>query len=128
VTGTGAVENPLMLLQGLVMASLLGTSLGLLFCALSTENKLVDRIRGPLLRPLFWTSGIFFTANSLPLVARDVMMWNPVLHCVEFVRSGFFESYDGNHMSASYVMIWVLGLAFAGLTLERSVRHKVEVS
>jgi capsular polysaccharide transport system permease protein len=128
VTGTFAFANPLMLLQGLVMASLLGTSLGLLFCALSTENKLVDRIRGPLLRPLFWTSGIFFTANSLPLVARDVMMWNPVLHCVEFVRSGFFESYEGNHMSASYVMFWVLGLAFAGLTLERSVRHKVEVS
>jgi capsular polysaccharide transport system permease protein len=99
--GGYAVANPLMLLQGLVLASLLGTSLGLVFAALSVENNLVDRVRGPLMRPLFWTSGIFFTLNSLPLVAREVMLWNPVLHCVEFVRSGFFESYEGDHMSAA---------------------------
>ena len=126
--GGFVVANPLMLLQGLVLASLLGTSLGLVFAALSVENNLVDRVRGPLMRPLFWTSGIFFTLNSLPLVAREVMLWNPVIHCVEFVRSGFFESYEGEHMSASYVLLWILGLGFVGLTVERAVRHKVEVT
>lgn len=128
VTGSLSVANPLMLLQGLVLASLLGTSLGLVFAALSIENNLIDRVRGPLMRPLFWTSGIFFTLNSLPLAGREVMLWNPVIHCVEFVRSGFFESYEGHYMSANYVLAWILGLAFVGLTVERAVRHKVEVS
>lgn len=128
VTGTLSVANPLMLLQGLVLASLLGTSLGLVFAALSIQSKLVDRVRGPLMRPLFWTSGIFFTLNSLPLAGREVMLWNPVVHCTEFVRSGFFESYEGRYMSASYVLMWILGLAFVGLTVERALRHKVEVS
>lgn len=128
VTGTLSIANPLMLLQGLVLASLLGTSLGLVFAALTVENNLVDRVRGPLMRPLFWTSGIFFTLNSLPLSAREVMLWNPVLHCVELVRSGFFESYEGHYMSTTYVLVWILGLAFVGLTVERAVRHKVEVT
>jgi capsular polysaccharide transport system permease protein len=128
IKGTLSVANPLMVLQGLVLASLLGTSLGLVIATLSLANNLIDRVVGPLMRPLFWTSGIFFTLNSLPLVAREVLLWNPVLHCVEFVRSGFFESYEGYHMSAKYVMAWILGLAFVGLTAERALRHKVEVS
>lgn len=128
VVGHGGVADPLMLLTGMVLASLLGTSLGLVFAVLSVENNLIDRVRGPLMRPLFWTSGIFFTLNSLPLPAREVMLWNPVIHCVEFVRSGFFESYEGQYMSAGYVLSWVLGLAFVGLTVERAVRHKVEVA
>jgi len=57
-----------------------------------------------------------------------VMLWNPVLHCVELVRSGFFESYEGHYMSTTYVLVWILGLAFVGLTVERAVRHKVEVT
>ncbi|MCB9659666.1 MAG: ABC transporter permease [Sandaracinaceae bacterium] len=128
VTGEFAIEDPLMVAQGLALASLLGTSLGLVFAAMSVENNLIDRVRGPLMRPLFWTSGIFFTLNSLPLAAREVMLWNPVLHCVEFVRSGFFESYHGQYMSGRYVLLWVLGFTFVGLTIERAVRHKVEVT
>ena len=31
-------------------------------------------------------------------------------------------------MSANYVLLWILGLAFVGLTVERAVRHKVEVT
>lgn len=128
VVGGMPVDDPLMLLQGLALASLLGMSLGLMFAAMSVESKLIDRVRGPLMRPLFWTSGIFFTLNSLPLPAREVMLWNPVLHCVELVRSGFFESYHGQHMSARYVLLWILGFSFVGLTIERAVRHKVEVT
>jgi len=128
ITGELGVADPLLMVQGLVLASLLGTSVGLTLCALSTHNKLVDRIRGPLMRPLFWLSGLFFTLNNIPLSVRKFLMWNPVLHCVELVRSGFFESYQGHHMSPQYVLTWILVFSFVGLTLERSVRHKVEVT
>lgn len=128
VVGGIPIEDPLMVIQGLALAALLGASLGLVFAAVAVQNKLIDRIRGPLLRPLFWSSGVFFTLNSLPLPVREVMIWNPVLHCTELVRSGFFESYQGHHMSARYVLLWILGFSFVGLTVERAVRHKVELT
>ncbi len=73
-------------------------------------------------------SGLFFTADSLPKEARDILLYNPILHCVELIRSGFFSGYDARHVDAGYVTAWILGLFFFGLTLERKVRHKVQLS
>lgn len=122
------VDSLLSTLWGMALASLLGASLGLLLCALSVLSPTVERMKGPLMRPLFWTSGLFFTAESLPSRIRDVLLWNPVLHCVEIVRDGWFPQYHAHHANATYVLYWIVGLAFAGLTLERAVRRRVEVT
>jgi capsular polysaccharide transport system permease protein len=122
-----AVDQPLLVLAGLGLAGLLGTGLGLIFCGLAQLSSVVERIRGPLLRPLFWVSGIFFTAASLPETVRQGFLWNPVLHCTELVRGGWFAAYDA-HVEVGYVLHWTLYLALAGLLLERLVRQRIELS
>ncbi len=122
------VDSLLRTLWGMALASLLGATLGLVLCSLTVVSPTVERMKGPLMRPLFWISGLFFTAESLPSRARDVLLWNPVMHCVEIVRDGWFPQYTARHASASYVLAWIVALAFAGLTLERAVRRKVEVT
>ncbi|MDH5491841.1 MAG: ABC transporter permease [Myxococcales bacterium] len=122
------IHDLLLVITGFGLAALLGMGVGLLFCTLSVISNVADRIRGPLLRPLFWVSGIFFAADALPSEARDLLLWNPVLHCVEMVRSGWFESYAANYGSPVYVSYWILGLFFAGLSLERHVRPKVQLT
>ena len=121
------IHDPLQVLIGLSLAPLLGTCLGSVFCALSVVSNTVDRIIGPMLRPMFWISGLFFSLNELPLAIRELLLWNPVLHCVELVRGGTFESYDARHADPGYVLTVALGFAFVGLTLERRVRHKIQV-
>ena len=111
-----------------MLASMLGTGLGLIFCGLSLISPIAERARGPLLRPLFWISGIFFTAESLPENARSAMLLNPVLHTTELVRDGWFTEYTDNHVSITYVLWWVGGLFLAGLLLERWVRRRIEMS
>jgi capsular polysaccharide transport system permease protein len=128
VAGGVRVDSLLTTAWGLLLASLLGMTLGLMFCALSVVWPTIDRLRGPLLRPLFWISGLFFTANSLPSTARDVLLYNPVFHCVEIVRDGWFPSYTAHYADGRYVLLWVLGFAFSGLTLERVVRRRVQVT
>ncbi len=121
------IDSLLMVVLGAVLATGLGATLGLTLCSLSVFSNSVERLAPPMMRPLFWTSGVFFTANELPPAARDFLLWNPVLHCTEIVRSGMFVSYSDSHASIAYPLSWIIGLAFVGLTLERVARRHVEV-
>lgn len=120
------VANPLRAAFGMGLAGALGLTLGLLLCALSVLSKSVERIKGPLFRPLFWISGLFFTADSLPLEIRRILLWNPILHCVEIVRDGWFAGYHSSGANPFYVLVWIILLGFAGLTLERAVRRRIQ--
>ncbi len=127
-SGSFAVDSMLVTLAGLGLAALLGATLGLVFCALGQIWPTVDRARGPLLRPLFWVSGVFFTAAALPDHVRRIFSWNPVFHTVELVRAGWFEGYGAEHADPVYALRWILGLALAGLLLERRVRRRIELT
>ncbi len=125
-TGELVVGDVLATMLALGLAGLLGLSLGMVMCGLGVLSNSVDRIKGPLFRPLFWISGLFFTAEDLPTHLRDLFWWNPILHCVELVRGGWFAGYHARHASASYVLLWIIVLLFAGLTLERAVRRRIQ--
>tara|TARA_R110000868_G_scaffold180804_1_gene421490 strand:+ start:376 stop:1197 length:822 start_codon:yes stop_codon:yes gene_type:complete len=123
-----AISDPLLIVQGFALASLLGMSLGLVFMGLGQLSNATDRARGPLMRPFFWVSGLFFTAESLPAQYREMVLHNPVLHVTELVRSGWFPSYTDEYTNISYGLLWVLGLSFVGLTLEVLTRRRIEVT
>jgi capsular polysaccharide transport system permease protein len=127
-TGELVIEKPLTVLIGLTLAGLLGAALGLFFSALSVYSRVVDQIVPLLNRPLFWLSGLFYTANQLPARARDVVLWNPILHTVEMVRDGWFHSYEAYYLDISYVLFWIIGFAYTGLVLERLARQRLELT
>lgn len=122
------IDDLLRTLLGLGLAGTLGVVFGGLLCALSVVNTWVERIKGPFFRPLFWVSGLFFTAESLPPRIREIALYNPIFHCVEIAREGWFRTYEGGHASVGYVLVWIILLGFAALTLERMVRRKIQLS
>lgn len=128
VEGGGKIDNILLLLTGLLLASGLGAGFGLVFCGLSVFTSSAERIHGPLIRPLFWTSAIFFSTNSIPEPARSALLYNPVLHAVELVRQGWFAGYHPRDVSVAYPAAWVLVLLFLGLTLERVARRRIQLT
>jgi capsular polysaccharide transport system permease protein len=128
VRGELEIASILQVALGLVLAALLGGSLGLVLSSVQLVVPTVERMKGPLMRPLFWISGLFFTAHVLPSRIRDIFLLNPIFHCLEIVRTGWFVGYRGEYASPAYVMGWILALSFLGLTLERSVRHRIEVT
>jgi capsular polysaccharide transport system permease protein len=123
-----SISDPLLIVAGFALASLLGASLGLIFMGLGQLSNVTDRARGPLMRPFFWVSGLFFTVDSLPQAYRELIVYNPVIHLVELVRAGWFTSYDDTYTNIPYALMWVLGMTLIGLTLETVTRRKIEVT
>jgi capsular polysaccharide transport system permease protein len=129
ITQTWGIDSALRTIGALGLTSVMGITFGLLLSALGVVWQTVDRIRGPLImRPLFWTSGLFYTANELPTKVRQVLLYNPLFHCTELARDAWFPGYDAHYASTVYVTLWIIGFAFVGLNIERGVRTKVHMA
>ena len=129
VNGRLTLDQPLEVLAGLALAGGLGASLGLSFCAASVYSNVAERLLGPvLMRPLFWMSGIFYSVEALPSAARNVLLYNPVLHVIDLIRGGVFPGYEARHVNAWYPLGWVLVLSFLGLTMERAARRRLQLT
>lgn len=128
VEDIGRVDNLLVAAGGLMLGAGLGAALGLVWCGLSVLSNSVERLVGPLTRPLFWISALFFSTNELPSDARNILLYNPLLHVVELTRSGWFPGYDVPQVSLLYPAMWILVLFYFGLTLERVARRRLELS
>lgn len=77
-----------------------------------------------LTRPLFFLSGIFYVPSHLPSAAISFLEWNPVLHCVEWMRDGFYPNYDSTVLDRGYLLGTALALTLLGLAGERFFRQR----
>ena len=72
---------------------ILAAGVGALLSVLAALSDSFARIVPVVMRPLFWISGLFYTATELAGPVQDLLWWNPVFHCVELLREGFFLGY-----------------------------------
>jgi len=116
-------QNGLVVLGAVLAMWVLGTAMGFLFGAVRrvflpikqfvTYYTLANRMVG----------GMLFVITQIPSIWWPWFTWNPVLHCSEMVRDGWFVTYTSPIASPAYVMEWMLGLMLLGLSLERFVRR-----
>lgn len=126
--GHGELQNPLGVIIGLLLANMLGAAFGAILGSLALYVPALERLTGALMRPFFWLSGVFFTANDVPLALLEYIKFNPVLHCVEQVRDGWFYSYESYHLEPTYPLVWALGLTLFALLFERTARTRIELT
>lgn len=126
--GIPRVNSLLQVVLGLGLASALGAALGLLCCGLSVYSPTVERVFPTVMRAIFWTSALFHPVESVNKVGRAILLLNPVTHTIELVRSGWFPGYVTRNVDAWYPVVWILGLSFFGLSLERMARRRLEIS
>ncbi len=126
--GRAEVESPLAVLWGLLLANLLGSAFGGITGALSLYMPALERFSGAVMRPTFWLSGVFFVANDVPLALLEYIKFNPVLHCVEMVRDGWFHSYESQHLDPLFPVACALVLGLFALLFERASRVKIQLT
>ncbi len=102
-------------------AALLGLGVGAVNCVLFGLFPTWSNVWGVLTRPLFILSGIFYLFESAPPAFQRVLWWNPLVHVIGVMRTGFYGTYRADYASLPYVLGVALTLFVIGAYLLR--RH-----
>ncbi len=96
--------------------------LGIFFMVAGFRYPLLKTIVIFIQRPLFLTSGIFFSINNLPQSIRPWLSWNPILQCIELTRKGFNDKYfiDPEVISLPYAITFAVISCSIGLWVYRN--------
>lgn len=109
------------------LSMLLASGIGTMNCYLMTSFPVYEQVWAIATRPLFIISCIFFTFDTLPTVARDVLWYNPLVHIVGLMRRGLYPTYSGEYISPLYVTLCgAITLFFGLLLLSRHFKQLME--
>lgn len=85
--------HPEGVILGLALAWFLACGVGRFIAVLGLISDSFARSVPILLRPVFWLSGIFYTATELPGTVQNALWYSPILHITEITREGYFLGY-----------------------------------
>ena len=111
-------HDPLKALTGIAMLWLFGSGVGLMLAVGKELVPEIGKVVNMLFTPLYFLSGVMFSPAALPAVARDWLLVNPIMHGIEYTRSGFFPGY---HLTPGVDIFYLATFAtlsiFLGLAL-----------
>jgi len=88
---------------GYSMAAVLALGVGTMNCVLVSLIPLWDRLWGIVTVPLMILSCIFYTFEMIPKNVQTYLWYNPLVHVIGQVRSGFYPFYAADYVSPLYV-------------------------
>ncbi|MGQ7845731.1 ABC transporter permease [Granulosicoccus sp. 3-233] len=122
------VENPLGVLGVCLCLLLLGSGIGFILATLIPVVPSVGQVSNLIFgRPLMVSSGLFFTADSVPEPFRGWLLYNPILNLMELMRTYFFYEFESNHGSWFYAGSWVVGTFTFGLLIHQALKRRAIV-
>ncbi len=117
--------KPLELLMALGSVILLGFGIGVSSMILRSLWKPWSTVDNMVSRVLFFVSGIFYQVEYLPMYVRDIVVWNPLVHALEWVRYSIYPNYFTQVLDREYLLAWGLITTVFGLGMERLRRPQL---
>lgn len=113
-------DDPLLVLEALFGLWVLGLGYGLIVSALNEVLPEVGKISGMAILPLHVLSGVMLNIVDVPQPYYDILISNPLLHCLQAIRLGFSSQYQViPEYSLAYIFSCGLVFVFFGLVLHR---------
>lgn len=131
IYGNAPPTNPGHVILGLALAWLLAVGVGRFIAVIGLISDSFARFVPILLRPVFWISGIFYTATELPTSVQDALWYSPLLHITEITREGYFLGYRSPIADVWYPLIVAAGFYIVSAPIEsyvtrnRSARYRL---
>ena len=118
-------HDPWSAASALGVTALLGCGVGFVNAVLQSLLRSWDRLWNNATRLCYFLSGIFYAPGMMPDWARDVLSWNPMLHAIDWVRTGFFDGYQPHWLDRRYLVVAAVVMLMAGMGLERGLRRRL---
>jgi len=106
---------------------LFGLSVGLLLSVVVTIVPDLSKIVNVMTLPLMIMSGAMLPIQFMPHAVQQILLYNPILHGIEFLRLQFFTGYwTANDISIGYLYEWLLPMLALGLLLHLRFELKLK--
>ena len=102
--------------------------IGLLFAVIGTFYETFRKVISFILTPLFFLSGLLYTAESLPPAAREIVLYNPVIHFIEMIHGSYFAVLTTEYVDYEYMLYWTIVPLFIGLLFYTRSEEKIIAS
>jgi capsular polysaccharide transport system permease protein len=110
-----AIRDPLLLFSGFVLTAWFSFSFGLLITAMSELSETASRFVAPIMYITLPFTGVFFMVDWLPDRYQNLILWSPLVNCIEMIRGGLFPNYMATYYDPLYVVICCIGLTAVGI-------------
>lgn len=117
-------EDVLTVILGWMLLFWFAAALAINLGALSERSELVDKFWHPFSYILFPLSGAAFLVDSLPAAMQKGVLLLPIVHCVEYLRDGYFGSHFHAIYDLNYVLIFNLVLSLFALAQVRDISRR----
>jgi capsular polysaccharide transport system permease protein len=118
--------NPLDLFGAIATLFLFGFGFALVSNVMSSMLESWHHVMNILMRPQYLISGVFLDVEKFPSPLRDILLYNPIWHCIAWFRLGFFPDYSARaDVDPVYALTCSVTLLLIGLLMERLFRKTV---
>jgi capsular polysaccharide transport system permease protein len=117
-----------LVLVGWLMMAWLGSGAGLVLASITERYEGSERLVQPVQYLMIPMSGAFAMVDWLPHWTHQWILLNPMVHCYEVVRAGYFGSSVTAHYSYFYFICWAFALWFIGIICVHRTRGHVQIS
>ena len=121
-----APQNILLMSEAWLLMSWFALGLGLVVGVVSERFEWFSQLWRTMLILLMPISGALVFVEHLPVKARELSLWIPMVHATEMFRHGYFGDYIRTHEDPQYLMVVNLILLFVGLVLVKKYSRGVE--
>jgi capsular polysaccharide transport system permease protein len=119
-------QDMLLVIAGWLLLAWFGAALAAFVGSAASFSDIVERIWHPITYLMFPLSGAAFMVDWLPPAGQEVVLWLPMVHCVEMIRDGFYGHLMSTHYDVGYVVASNLVLSLLGLVLLRLASRRVK--
>ncbi|MFG1295642.1 ABC transporter permease [Xanthobacter variabilis] len=122
------MANPVQVFLLMLLMGIWGFALGLCFGALFIYVPFAKMVVAGLMMIAMWASGVMFIWPEAPYMLRGILIYNPIFHFMELMRTAYFKTYITQMGSWVYVLSTVGVTIALGLMLERVTRKRAQAS